>query len=128
MAHAETNILNSWLKKWNRWGIFFRVQVGRCYAGTVIRQWTEGGIKFMTLKNAYPMSLGVPGKPDYEGWHTVVIGLEHVGRKAAIYTAIEGKTPDGRVSAEQEHFMRVVREAGGIAFVVRAADTAPVEW
>lgn len=125
MAHKETDILNRWMIKWNRWGIFFRAQVGRLYGGTPIKEWVQDGVKYITLKNAYPMSVGVKGQPDYQGWHTMVIKPEHVGMRIARYTVIEGKSEDGVTSKEQAHFMQRVRDAGGYAFVVRSPDTPP---
>lgn len=127
MAHAESDILNRWLLRWNKWGRFFRAQVGRYWAGQPLKQWTEGGIKYVTLKNAYPIKSGVVGQPDYQGWHSMLIEPRHVGMCVAVYTVVEGKTPTGRVTDDQANFLRIVREAGGIAIVVRSPDDAPPE-
>jgi hypothetical protein len=53
------------------------------------------------------------------GWTEKEITPEMVGRKVAIFTALEVKTPTGRASKEQINFIRVVREAGGIAGIAR---------
>lgn len=38
------------------------------------------------------------------------------------FVAVEVKTADGRIRPEQELFLQLVRNAGGIAFVCRSVD------
>ena len=40
----------------------------------------------------------------------------------AQFVAMEVKTPTGKLKPEQENFLKVVRESGGIAIVARSAD------
>jgi hypothetical protein len=47
-----------------------------------------------------------------------------VGQKIAVFTAIEVKTPTGKVSEVQENFISLVKKHGGIAAVVRTIDDA----
>jgi hypothetical protein len=54
----------------------------------------------------------------------VVIGSEHLGQTLALFTALEVKTVRGRLSDEQEKFLRLVQQLGGRAGVVRCLDDA----
>jgi hypothetical protein len=47
-----------------------------------------------------------------------------VGQKVAIFTALEVKTPTGKVSPQQQKFIDMVRKHGGIGAVVRSIDDA----
>ena len=60
------------------------------------------------------------GSSDGIGWVPVVITPEMVGKKLAVFTAIEAKTPTGRTSKEQKHFIAQVVNSGGIAGVARS--------
>lgn len=71
------------------------------------------------IRHARPLHAGLcVGSSDCIGWKTETIG----DRRVAVFVAIETKTNDGRVSKEQENFLRCVREAGGIAIVARSAE------
>ena len=72
------------------------------------------------------MQFGVasPGGSDLIGYRQVVIGPEHVGRTMAVFTAVEVKSATGRATAEQRAFIQHVKQAGGIAGVVRSVDEA----
>lgn len=76
------------------------------------------------IYNARPFRAAVEGLSDLGGWRTVQITPEMVGRRIAVYIALEVKAPRGRPSAEQKNFLRVVSEAGGIAIVARSSDEA----
>jgi hypothetical protein len=65
-----------------------------------------------------------PGGSDLIGYRQVVIGPEHVGRTMAVFTAVEVKSAVGRATAEQRAFIQHVKQAGGIAGVVRSVDEA----
>lgn len=60
-----------------------------------------------------------PGSSDLIGWTPLRIRPEHVGRTVAVFTAVEVKTSTGRPSKQQEHFLDVVEQAGGIAALAR---------
>lgn len=64
------------------------------------------------------------GTSDLIGWTTVTITPEMVGKKVAIFTAVEVKTEKGKVSDDQDTFIWRVNIAGGIAFVARSSDDA----
>lgn len=64
------------------------------------------------------------GSSDLIGWYPVTITPEMVGKKIAIFTAVEVKTPTGRLTKEQADFLDAVKSAGGIAFVARSVEEA----
>lgn len=99
----------------------FRNQVGGAWHGSVVRQ--QG--RTVTLANARPVRVGLAvGSSDLVGWATVTITPEMVGRRVAVFTAIEVKTPNVTATAEQETFIARVQEAGGIAGVARSPEDA----
>jgi len=64
------------------------------------------------------------GSSDLIGWTSIEITPEMVGKKVAVFTAVEVKTPTGRATAEQTNFISRVREAGGIAGIARSPEEA----
>ncbi len=62
------------------------------------------------------------GSSDLIGWTPLVITPAHVGRTLAIFTAVEVKTPTGRVRPAQAQFLDTVQHAGGIATLARSLD------
>jgi hypothetical protein len=61
-----------------------------------------------------------PGGSDALGWYTVTITPDMVGRKLAVFTAIETKTATGKPTPEQLNFIDQVKKAGGIAGIARS--------
>jgi hypothetical protein len=59
------------------------------------------------------------GSSDLIGWRTIDVTPEMVGRKLAVFTAAEIKTPKGRESPEQKTFRAAVAFGGGLSFVLR---------
>ena len=73
------------------------------------------------LKQLRPINFGLSvGSSDLIGWTTIEITAEMVGRKLAIFTAIEVKTEKGRLTKAQQNFIEQVHNAGGIAGVCRS--------
>lgn len=68
--------------------------------------------------------VGNPGGSDLIGLHTITITPEMVGQQLAVFTAIEVKTPTGRVSEQQQRFIAMVKSLGGIAGVARSVEDA----
>jgi len=64
------------------------------------------------------------GSSDLIGFTSKTITPEMVGQQVAIFTAIEVKTPTGRISPEQTNFISMVNQLGGIGAVVRSIDDA----
>ena len=76
--------------------------------------------KTLILENARPLNAGLcMGSSDLIGWKTVIVTDEMVGKKVAIFTALEGKTGKTATSKEQSNFLRAVQKAGGIAAIIR---------
>ncbi len=64
------------------------------------------------------------GSADLIGWRTITITPDMVGTQLAVFTSIEVKTPTGRLSPAQTHWLHAVRGAGGIAGVARSVNDA----
>ena len=60
-----------------------------------------------------------PGSSDLIGWKTITVTPEMIGQKIAVFTAIEVKSKCGRISEKQQNFIDRVKEAGGIAEIIR---------
>ena len=90
------------------------------------RLWRNNSGKLPDPKTGRWVQFGVasPGGSDLIGYRQVVIGPEHVGRTMAVFTAVEVKSATGRATAEQRAFIQHVKQAGGIAGVVRSVDEA----
>lgn len=78
------------------------------------------------VSRGQPIRYGIPGPggSDLLGWRTVKITQDMVGQEIAQFAAVEIKTPIGRLSPEQINFIRVVKEAGGLAVVARSVRDA----
>ena len=64
------------------------------------------------------------GSSDLIGWHSVEITPDMIGRRVAVFTAVEVKGQHGRLSGPQQIFLNAVRSAGGIAVEARDVDSA----
>jgi hypothetical protein len=64
------------------------------------------------------------GSSDLIGLRTVVVTPEMVGQRIAQFVALEIKAPQGVVSPEQQAFLRLVQELGGVASVCRSIEQA----
>ncbi|ABB56758.1 VRR-NUC domain-containing protein [Synechococcus elongatus] len=65
-----------------------------------------------------------PGSSDLIGLTRVTITPDMVGQTIALFTAIEVKTPTGRVTPEQQSFIDFVQRSGGRAGVARSMQDA----
>jgi hypothetical protein len=65
-----------------------------------------------------PIKYGLfPGSGDMVGWSTVEVTPDMVGKRLAVFTSIEIKTENDRLSEKQKKWRDNVRAAGGIAEV-----------
>lgn len=64
------------------------------------------------------------GSSDLIGLRQITIGPEHLGMTLAVFTAIEVKTNQGRLSPEQHRFLEQIQQMGGRAGVARSLDDA----
>lgn len=65
-----------------------------------------------------------PGGSDILGWKSVTITPDMVGRKLAVFVALECKGDNGRLTIDQRLFLNAVTKAGGIGAEVRSDDDA----
>lgn len=59
------------------------------------------------------------GSSDLIGWTPVTITPEHIGQTVAVFTAVEVKTPTGRVSPAQKNFIERCQASGAIGIIAR---------
>ena len=64
------------------------------------------------------------GSSDGIGFTPVTITPEMVGKKVAVFTAIEAKTLTGTATKEQKNFILIVKNLGGFAGVARSDEEA----
>ena len=99
----------------------FRNNVGIGWVGAT-RRLTQGGI---LLLGARPLHAGLcVGSSDLIGWRSVIIRPENVGRRLAVFVAIEAKTGGAVLTKEQRAFIAAVNKAGGIAGVAKSTEDA----
>ena len=123
---AEKSLLNDiLLQAPNLKAILFRNNVAFSWAGRVVKDRPTPNGRNVELVDARPIKSGlVKGSSDLVGWTEVEITQEMIGRKVAVFTAIEAKTPSMRVSKAQTNFIRRLTDAGGIAGIARSAEDA----
>ena len=93
----------------------FRNNVGKVWTGIVV----SSRDRQVILSNCRPFHAGlIKGSSDLIGWNTVTVSQEMVGKKIAVFTAVEIKTSKVRTTPEQVVFIENVNKAGGIAGVV----------
>lgn len=95
----------------------FRNNVGMGWQG----QSTKKG-DVLIIQNPRPLQAGLcEGSSDLIGWTTVEVTPDMIGKRLAIFTALEVKVPGGKgPTPEQSNFIQQVQRAGGIAGVVRS--------
>lgn len=99
----------------------FRNNTGMGWAGESHRTKTGD----MLIKKPYPLRAGLcKGSSDEIGWTTIEITADMVGKKIAVFTALEVKKKTGKARKEQLNFLNNVIKSGGIAGIVRSAEEA----
>jgi len=106
MAVEESNVTN-------------QVRLAASKLGIVLFRNNRG--KFLTLdgKRTVMAGLSVNGSSDLIGWHSVEVTAEMVGKRVAIFTAVEVKTAKGEIRPEQERFIDNLNAAGGKGIFAR---------
>jgi hypothetical protein len=91
-----------------------------------VRLWRNNSGKLPDPRTGRWVQFGVasPGGSDLIGYRSVVITPDMVGQRVAVFVAIEVKTPTGRATPAQQHFIDHIRRAGGIAGIVRTTAEA----
>ena len=99
----------------------FRNNVAFAYVGRVVNRTPQS----ITLADWRPLHAGLTkGSSDLIGWHTVEITPDMVGKRIAVFTAIEVKGKNGRPSPEQIAFINAVNEFGGSAGIATTPEDA----
>lgn len=72
------------------------------------------------------INFGIPGKggSDLIGFHTLTIKPDMVGKRVAVFLAVECKSSKGKLTSEQTAFIEYVKSSGGIAGVANSAESA----
>lgn len=79
----------------------------------------------LLLIDARPLRAGLcKGSSDLIGWTPVVITPDMVGKKVAVFTAVEVKKPNGRATQSQINFINNVKSDGGISGIARSHEEA----
>lgn len=122
---TEMDVVNKVILQASRLGArLFRNNTGTGWTGSKSARLPDGS---MVLKNPRPLRAGlIIGSSDCIGWTPITITPEMVGRTIAVFTALEVKDGNGRVSPEQKIFIGNVDNANGITGVVRS-DTDVIE-
>lgn len=102
--------------------ILRRIQVALSNAGARLFRNQVG--TYQLMDGRWISSGLVQGSSDLIGWQTREITPKMVGRRLALFVAVEIKTPRGRLTEEQKTFIAAVRDAGGLAFVASSPDEA----
>lgn len=99
----------------------FRQNVGQGWAGRLVSN-RAGRV---TLQDARPLIAGLcTGSSDLIGWRSIEVTAEMVGRRLAVFAAVEVKSATGRPTEQQRAFLAAVADAGGIACVARSVEDA----
>lgn len=70
------------------------------------------------------ITVGTAGMSDLIGLRSVVVTPDMVGRRLAVFSAVEVKSDRGKLTAEQFAFISVIRSLGGRAGEARSVEEA----
>jgi len=123
----ETNLMRLIMVSLSKRGFrMFRNNTGKAYVGNSYVRIAKSGMHFieqgdMIIKSPRIFHAGlIKGSSDLIGWKTTEITQDMVGKKIAIFTAVEVKTPRGKPSDEQINFINQVNNNGGIATIMKS--------
>lgn len=114
-------------------GVYWRANVGQAWASNEVYKISgpahaQSFTLFtgdMVLRGARPFDTGLPkGFSDLFGITPVTITPEMVGKSLGVFTGLEAKGPNGRLSKHQEFFLEAVQRNGGIAGLFRSPEQA----
>jgi len=118
MAYKEGRLIRAILLNPEPGEHLFRANSGVAWAGKIIKKTRDT----ITLKNPRPFKGQEEGFSDLFGWTEMEITPDMVGKKVAVFTAKEVKTPGVVATEKQKCFIQKVRDAGGIGEVVRVGE------
>jgi hypothetical protein len=107
----------------------FRQNVGTGWAGKATRITQSTTVRLnpgdVVIRAARPLHAGLcKGSSDLIGWRSVEVTPDMVGKRHALFLAIECKSERGKASDEQQNFIDRVRADGGLAGIARTPDDA----
>ena len=72
------------------------------------------------------VNFGIPGVggSDLIGFKTITITPDHIGKKIAVFAAVECKSATGKPTNEQIAFLKFIRESGGLSGIARSPEEA----
>lgn len=127
---SGTALMNRCLERLSKLGAsVFRNNTGTGWAGKSFtlspgQKYRASGGERVVL-NARPLKAGLcTGSSDIIGFRIVRITPDMVGRDVAVFLAGEVKDGSGRLTKEQDNFLKHVRAGGGIGIVLRHEDDA----
>lgn len=98
----------------------FRNNVGLGWVGKPWQRMPDGSV---LIENARPLHAGlVKGSSDLIGWHSIVVTPDLVGKRVAVFLALEAKTGRGELEEDQINFIAAVNRAGGVAGEARSVE------
>jgi hypothetical protein len=127
---SEKNILAEVQIAFSRLGArLFRNNTGLGWVGKVSRPHKNMLVQIspgdVVIRGARPLHAGLcEGSSDLIGWTPMIITESDVGKRVAIFTAIEVKYGSTRTTAQQLAFHKAVVESGGLSKIARSASEA----
>ena len=109
----------------------FRNNIGKCWIGKskMFSQPTMVNVKAgdVLIQSARYFDAGLcVGSSDLIGLKSIEITPVMVGTKVAVFTAVEVKTPTGKVSDDQINFINMVNKMGGYGIICRDENNIPL--
>ena len=99
------------------------IQLAACAGGGPARLWRNNTGALRDQRGQLVRYGLCPGSSDLIGFRTVVITPDMVGQRVAVFAAVEVKDR-GRATEQQQAFINLVQQAGGLAGVARSVPEA----
>jgi len=107
----------------NGGGKSFRNNVGSAWSGVKVKEYSEGGKRYIVLKAPRRIKFGLmEGSADRIGWLPVKITQAMVGSTIAQFTSMEMKKLNGRATPAQVRWHEIVLRDGGLSGFVRCKE------
>ncbi len=108
----------------------FRNNVGKAWIGNSSLVRASGTVTVepgdVVIRKARRFHAGLcEGSSDLIGWRSVTVTPDMVGQKVALFVGFECKTTRGRVTENQDNFVRQVNVSGGIGRIIRCPGDIP---
>ena len=114
----EQDLYKALQARHSKHGILFRNNTGTAFQG---KRAVINSLPIINEPRQITFGLCV-GSSDLIGWTEKIITKDMVGKKIAIFTALEVKNLSGKATKEQINFIKQVRKSGGIGDILRWVD------